>query len=115
LIVVQIAVSVAMNNYEYREEKYPFTHVELRLVGAAHIHEQKRQSGERTEERRWLLIREGREPIELGRRSLHRGFFSPTLYRWRAIEEGGRVRVEIEIDDKRPMTFGEGQGPASTP
>jgi len=59
------------------------------------IEEQARVCDRRLEEHRWLVVRAGQAPKEVGRRRLPRSLFAPPGFSWSARREGNGVLVEV--------------------
>lgn len=89
---------VFMAQYEraFDESRCPYEELETRAIaeGVA-VREDRRVCQDDIEEHRWVILRDGRRELELGRRPLERHYYRGA-YRWTAQESDGRVRIEIE-------------------
>jgi hypothetical protein len=116
LIVVALAPIVAIGFFfafmarsevAFDEERCPYGQDgEQRLVrpGVA-VRRDARSCAEGVEEQRWVLLREGSLPVELGRRRLEARYFEGQT--WSVSEEEGRVRLEIRNPGLEPRVFRE--------
>ena len=89
---------IFMARYEaaFDETQCPFAESDRQQVSPAIlVREDRRTCQPGVEERRWTLLRDGRQPLELGRRTLDASAYEGE-YRWTAREDDEqRVRVEI--------------------
>lgn len=99
---------MARSEIAFDESRCPYGEDgEVRLVRqGVRVREDVRRCQEGVEEHRWVLLREGEPPVEIGRRRLDRPYFEGD-YRWSAVEEDGRVRLEIENPGQPPRVFRE--------
>lgn len=90
----------------FDEERCPYVRGEERLVReGVSVREDTRTCAPGVEEHRWVLLRQGEEPLELGRRRLDAQYYDG--YTWTAREEHGRVTIEIQNPGQDPRTFRE--------
>ncbi|HJL20203.1 MAG TPA: hypothetical protein RMH99_31340 [Sandaracinaceae bacterium LLY-WYZ-13_1] len=97
-----------MARYEsdFDEARCPFEATETRPVrDGLSVREDRRVCQPGIEERRWVVLREGFAPLELGRRPLDEAAYES--YEWSATEEHGRVRIEIDNPGHDPRVFRE--------
>lgn len=100
-------VFMARSELAFDETRCPFRNGEVRLVReGVSVREDSRTCEEGVEERRWVLMRDGEEPREIGRRRLASTYFE-NGYGWSASEEQGRVRLEIRNPGHDPRVFRE--------
>ncbi len=112
-----IVIFVGRGNIAFDESRCPYREHELREVSETiDVREDTRRCQEDVEEHRWVLLRHGEEPLELGRRRLPVAQYAG--YRWTATEEPlssdagvvegqRRVKIEIHTRDLAPRTFRE--------
>jgi hypothetical protein len=90
----------------FDEDRCPYRTREERSVGdAVSVREEARACSDGVEEHRWVLLRDGDAPLELGRRRLVAELYQG--YTWEAREENGRVRIEIRNPGQDPRVFRE--------
>ena len=79
----------------FDEESCPYAEVETRAVAAGvDVREDQRVCQEGVEEHRWVLLRAGRDLLELGRQPMPAEAYGDG-YRWEAeVDEEGRARVD---------------------
>jgi hypothetical protein len=99
-------VFMAQSEVAFDEASCPYGEPEVREVrSGVSVREDRRTCQEGVEEHRWVLLRTGREPLELGRRRLEARLYEG--YSWAATEPEGRVRVEIHNPGQDPRVFRE--------
>jgi hypothetical protein len=108
LLVIVIGLFIARAEVAHDETTCPFQEVGRRSVEAGvSVLEQRRRCQEGLEERRWLLLRAGQPPRELGRRRLDRRFYSQDRYRWSVSMSDSGVRIDIKNDGVEGASFRE--------
>ena len=87
----------------------PFAEVERREVTASlTVIETGRNCVGDVEERRWTIVRDGRERV-LGNRRLERGAFGPDRYTWTAeLSDAGELHVRVTNEGHGHVLFREG-------
>lgn len=99
-------VFIARSEVAFDETRCPYVEQELREVrSGVSVREERRTCQDGVEEHRWVLLRNGREPLELGRRRLEAALYEG--YSWAATEPEGRVRIEILNPGQHPRVFRE--------
>lgn len=107
LLAIGIFVFIARFQLAHDEGRCPFHEVETRVVSPdLRVREDARRCLEEIEEHRWLVLRTGAEPLELGRFPLEaeqteRGF------PWTAELEDARVVVTITNEGRGELVFRE--------
>lgn len=101
LAVAPIGVAVfsfgfmAYSEYAFDEARCPYAEGTTReITDSVSVREDQRRCQDEVEEHRWVILREGAEPLEVGRRRLASTSFADG-YRWEAADQEGRVRLEI--------------------
>lgn len=95
LVAVGALVFIVRSELAFDEERCPYVDGEARVVREGlSVREDARECQPGVEEHRWVVLREGEEPREIGRRRLESRYFEGD-YDWSAHEEEGRVRLEI--------------------
>ncbi len=104
-IAIGIFIFIARFSMAHDESRCPFREVEARAVSAdAIVREESRQCLPEVEEHRWVLLRQDRGELELGRYPLEqigRGF------PWHADLEEGRVVVTVTNEGRGDIVFRE--------
>lgn len=107
LVAVAAFVFMARTELAFDEASCPFVDGEARGVSeGVSVREDARECRDGVEEHRWVLLREGEAPVEIGRRRLESRYFEGT-YAWSATEENGQVRIEIRNPGQEPRSFRE--------
>jgi hypothetical protein len=106
-LAIGIFVFIARFGMAHDESRCPFREVETRRVATGlEVREEARRCLPEVEEHRWLVLREGGEPRELGRyprRTAQPGQGLP----WRARERDGRVIVTVTNVGRGDIVFRE--------
>jgi hypothetical protein len=107
---------MAQNEAAFDEARCPYREDgEVRLVRAGvRVRRDERTCQEGVAEHRWVLLRDGEPPVEIGRRRLEARFFEGQTLS--VAEEEGRVRLEIRNPGMEPRVFRERRdaGPNAT-
>lgn len=99
-------VFMAQSEIAFDEASCPYGEPELREVrSGVSVQEERRTCQDGVEEHRWVLLRSGHEPLELGRRRLEARLYDG--YSWSVTEPEGRVRIEILNPGQDPRVFRE--------
>ncbi len=108
LVAVGAFVFMARTELAFDDASCPYAEGETQHVRAGvSVREDARECLEGVEEHRWVLLREGEPPREIGRRRLESRYFEGS-YAWTVTEEeGGRVRLEIRSPGQEPRVFRE--------
>lgn len=107
-IALAVLIFVFMARYEaaFDESRCPYEEVEVRQLRAGlSVREDARVCQPGVEEHRWVVLREGYDPLEVALRPLREEDWEG--YSWSAAEEEGRVRVEIRNPGHDPRVFRE--------
>lgn len=105
LLAVGAIVFMARTELAFDEASCPFLDGEARVVReGVSVREDARECQPGVEEHRWVLTREGEEPVEIGRRRLESRYFEGS-YAWTATEVDGHVRLEIRNPGQDPRVF----------
>ena len=106
-LIAFIMLFMARSEMAFDEARCPFEQGELRLVreGVA-VREDARTCQEGVEERRWVLLREGRAPHEIARRRMDAQYFEGD-YGWSASDEDDNVVLTIRNPGQEPRVFRE--------
>lgn len=106
LVVAFSLFLMSRSELAFDEARCPYERGEERLVHAGvSVREDTRACAPGVEEHRWILLRDGEEPLELGRRRLDARYYRG--YTWTAREERGRVSIEIRNPGQEPRVFRE--------
>lgn len=99
---------IIRNERAHDETRCPYRPVETRTLGdGVEVHDEARSCIEGLTEHRWLVLRQGAEALEIGRRRLGTDAYSPARYRWTPSLEGTHVRVHVENRGIAPVTYRE--------
>lgn len=107
-IGVVLVLFAFMARYEaaFDESRCPYEASEVRVVRLGlEVREDVRTCQPGVEEHRWVVLREGFDPLEIGRRPLNAADYRG--YSWTASEEEGRVHLEIRNPGHEPRVFRE--------
>ena len=105
-VIALSMVLMARSTVAFDEDRCPYQEGQTRSVSeGVSVREDARNCQPGVEERRWVLLREGEEPLELGRRRLSESGFEG--YTWTATEEDERVRIEVQTPGLDPRIFRE--------
>lgn len=111
LLSIAIFVFIARFQLAHDETRCPFHEVETRDVAPGlRVREDARRCLPEIEEHRWLVVRAGAEPLELGRfpleaEQMERGF------PWTAEVEDGRAVLTITNEGRGELVFREPERP----
>lgn len=105
--IVAMLAFMARSEIAFDESRCPYVEGATRLVheGVA-VREDARECQPGVSEHRWVLLRDGEAPIELGRRRLDARYYEDG-YAWSATDEQGRVSIEIRNPGQEPRVFRE--------
>lgn len=106
-VLVWSMIFMQQNEAAFDEARCPYEEVEVRVVDEAiSVREERRLCQPHVEEHRWVLLRDGEEPENIGLRRLDTELYAD--YRWTAeVRDDGRVRLEILNGDLDPRVFNE--------
>ncbi len=95
--VALVAVLVVRTESAFDEARCPFVRVSVRPVApGVRVADERRQCTPDLVEHRWLALRSGKAPSEVGRRRLSPAPFAPGAYTWTA-EPGPRGLVKVHL------------------
>jgi hypothetical protein len=101
-----IMIFIVRSEMAFDESRCPYRAREERTFReGTRVREDARTCQDGVEEHRWVLVRDGRPPLELGRRRLASRYYDN--YRWSIVEREGRVRVEVHNRGVGPRAYGE--------
>lgn len=101
--------------WAHDEGRCPFHEVETRSVGSGvSVREDARRCMDEVEDHRWLVLREGAEPLDLGRYPLEAALVD-VGFPWEARLEEGRVVVDVTNEGHGTFTLREPAPPGSLP
>lgn len=107
VVAVGAFVFIVRTELAFDEARCPYVEGEARVLREGlSVREDARECQPGVEEHRWVVLREGEEPREIGRRRLESRYFEDD-YAWSAREEEGRVRLEIRNPGQEPRVFRE--------
>ncbi|MDQ3030826.1 MAG: hypothetical protein M3Y87_00250 [Myxococcota bacterium] len=104
---IGIFLFIARFSMAHDEGRCPFSEVETRAAGErVSVREESRRCLPEIEEHRWIVVREGRPELELGRfplesEQIEQGF------PWVAVEEEGRAVVTVTNEGRGELVFRE--------
>lgn len=108
VLVVTIFALVIRSESAHDEASCPFQELSERKLKSATIREQKRSCVPESEEHRWLISRDGKPEMELGRKRLPKERFDPTRAKWTlSQDEANEVILRIEVDGQMLSEFRE--------
>ena len=100
--------------WAHDEDRCPFHEVETRSIdGSVSVREDARRCLEEVEEHRWSVVRDGGEPLDLGRYPLEAELVE-VGFPWEARLEEGRVVVDVVNEGRGTFTLRE-PAPPGTP
>lgn len=87
---------MAQNEAAFDERRCPYGEdgEVRRVLEGVNVRHDVRRCQEGVEEHRWVVLRAGESPLEIGRRRLDREYFEGQT--WSVSDEDGRVRLEIQ-------------------
>lgn len=102
--VVVVGVMVTRTEMAFDESRCPFVRVSVKDVGPRlRVADERRQCVTSLVEHRWLALRPGKPPNEVGRRRLAAPLFTPTSYSWTA-EPTPTGLVKVHLTFTNPTT-----------
>ncbi len=108
VLVVTVFALVVRSESAHDEATCPFSKLSERKIGAATVIEEVRSCVPEAEERRWLVQRQGRAPIEFGRKRLPKERFADGRTKWTLAEDKSkRLLLNIEVDGRPFSEFRE--------
>lgn len=108
VLVVTIFALVLRSESAHDEASCPFQELSERKLKSATVREQMRACVPEAEEHRWLLSRDGKPEVELGRKRLPKERFTATRTKWTlSPDEGNEVILRIEVDGQMLSEFRE--------
>lgn len=97
--------------WAHDEDRCPWHDVETRaLDGDVSVREDARRCLDEVEEHRWLVLRDGEEPLDLGRYPLEAALIE-TGFPWTAHVEDGRVVIDVTNEGRGTFTLREPERP----
>jgi hypothetical protein len=106
VIAVGIFGFIARYSLAHDEARCPFSEVETRASGEVQVREESRRCLPEIEEHRWLAIRDGRAPLELGRYPLEAERVEHG-FPWEVRQEEGRAVVTVINEGRGEIVFRE--------
>ncbi len=107
VFAIFIFVFILRSGLAHDETRCPFSDVETRQLDAhAAVLEQSRRCVEDVEEHRWMVVREGSAPLELGRMPLEQERIAEG-FPWQARIEDDRVIIDVTNEPRGPFTLRE--------
>ena len=108
LMVAFTLFMIIRNERAHDESRCPFVAAETRSVAdGIGVRDDTRTCIDGLTEHRWLVLREGQAPFEIGRRRLGTDAYSAARYRFTSSVEGQHVRVRVENRGIAPITYSE--------
>jgi len=112
VLVVSIFALVVRSERAHDEVSCPFTKLSERSLGAATVIEESRSCVPEAEERRWLVQRQGKSLVELGRKRLPKERFTADRTKWTlTLDKGQQLLLNIEVDGRPLSEFREADLP----
>lgn len=101
--------------WAHDEDRCPFHPVETRTIDASvSVREDARRCIDEVEEHRWLVLRDGSDPLDLGRYPLEAELVE-VGFPWEARVEDGRVVVDVTNEGRGTFTLREPPPPGTPP
>ena len=102
--IVLVGVLVTRTEMAFDEARCPFARVSVRTVADdLRVADERRQCVPGLVEHRWLALRPGKPPNEVGRRRLATSLFAPDAYTWTA-EPAPHGLVKVHLLFTNPST-----------
>ena len=104
VLVISILAFVVRSESAHDESQCRFSKLGERAFAGAIVSEETRRCVPEAEEHRWLVQRNGRAPIEFGRKRLPRERFTPERTKWTLTEDKGKQLILNIVVDGHPFS-----------
>lgn len=116
LTILVIFGLIVRTESAHDEGKCPFARLGERTLGEARVVEESRSCVPEAEERRWLVVRPGQEPLEFARKRLDKARFSDGRFAWNLEEDDKKLLViKLEVDGELASEFHESDAARRAP